>query len=352
MASGSSVFSVTELRRTGAGVLVDTPVVFRWDADTHSAPIEEIAMPYHVGTVREEYGDRVVEQVLTTTPQPFQLRGAWDDKHGGAGFAQATYDEFQKLVARASLVRIEFERLSATGLITDLLPTYKHRTRTEWELTFSPHWLGAENASVRPGRIVNPVAKPMREHAAAVEAAVAELDGFLDDASAVPLTSGLLSDVGKAIDSMTATSAQIQAATSAGLETEATQKLLAVASMFSTLRGSAQNLIDTTAQARSDVTVAFDSVMETLDFETWTRDTRAHANLMILDSDEAEADMRARAQAAPLAVHRPSVGESWYQISQRYYGTPNEWRRIYDFNDLSSLELDGTEELLIPARSA
>lgn len=353
MASGARVFSITELRRTGAGVLEATPVTFLWDGDTHSSPHTEIELPYHVGTVREEYGDRPVEQVLTTSWQPFSLHGAWDDKWAGRDFAWDTFVEFGKLVARASLVRIEFEQISLTGLLTDFVSRYQRRSHIEWDITFSPHWFGAEGASVRaPGVITQPVARPMREHSAIVTFGVTSLDSDREAAEFVPIADTLRADVNADVSALGSIAAQIQEATSAGLETEATQKLLALSSMFASVRGGAQNLIDTTARARSDVQVAFDDIEATLAFEVWMRDTRAHANITILDADAAERDMLSRAQAAPLAVHRPAVGESLYAISQRYYGTPNEWRRIYEFNRLSSLALTGTVDLIIPARVA
>jgi nucleoid-associated protein YgaU len=76
------------------------------------------------------------------------------------------------------------------------------------------------------------------------------------------------------------------------------------------------------------------------------------ARLAIVGADEAERDMRTRAKASPRAIHRPYAGESLYRISERYYGTPSAWRRIYEANNLSSLVLAGTEELLIPEASA
>lgn len=352
MASANRVFSITELRRTGAGVLVATPVSFRWDAKTHTAPITEIAPPLRVQTVREEppgSGD-VVEQVVSVAWQPFRMNGLWDDKWAGAGFAVATLDQFRKLVARASLVRIEFESISIVGLLTEFVPHYKRASHIEWEVTFSPHQFG--DGEIRAGTIIRPTTRPTRDHVAAAEAAAGELRAQRDRARALALNDSLFSDTGSLLDTILTNIDAARSAADEGLQDDPARKLVALASRMRAVRDGAQAAINAFVKVRSDTKVAFDDATQTLRFDVWTRQTAADARRLAVRSHEAETDFRAQAEARPKAIYRPARGESLYFIATKFFGTPNAWRQIYQQNRLSSLFLDGTEELLIPQRAA
>ena len=355
MASPVRVFTITELRRTGAGQLAATPVQFRWDAPTHTAPREALEAELAVRTVRREQpgADEPVEQVLTATWQPFELEGEWDDKHAGAGFAMAAYRDFPRMVQRAPLVRIEIEQLSLVGLITNLSLRYERRTKIGYRFTFSPH-RHETVGTPRPqeGAIVQPTSKPVREHVAAAKEIAAGLEVDNRAARALPVSDSTFLDAAADIAATVAAVTRLETAASAGLETEAGQKLLNLAGQFKTIGQSALTTRANLSAARSGVSTGFDNPILWLRFDENVHTTRARALLLTGVALEAEFDMRRRADARPRSVHRARAGESLYRISERYYGTPDEWRRIYEANGLDSIVLDGTEELIIPARAA
>lgn len=344
-ASGK-VFSITELRRTGAGRLEDTPVVFRWDAASRSMPENIIETPLVVKTHRTELpgADEPVEHVMSVAWQPFELSGQWKDRWAGRGFAMSMYREFGRLVARGSLVRIQFSQLSYVGLITDYTPGYRRDDWVTYQFTFSPHQ-NETIGSTRLKRVVQVQARPIIDHVGQAQAINAEIAAQQEAAREIALASSLREDLG--ID-LLALSGVIDRAADAGghsLETDATQKLLAVGALFRSVRGAAQSVTQRVAKVRSDAHVALDDVIQTLRFDEWTRTTASDARRTMFQSWQAERDMETRARAKPRAIHRARQGESLERIGLRY-GVP--WRLIYDANGLSSYVLNGTEELVIP----
>jgi nucleoid-associated protein YgaU len=362
MASPIRVFTITELVRTGAArtVLGTTALVqgggvqFRWDAASHTAPRGMLEAVLAVKTVRREQPgtSEPVEQVLSSSWQPFELEGEFDDKHAGAGFAMATYRSFAAFMARAPKVRLAFEELALTGLITELKLSYQRKTKVGWSFTFSPHVHETIGDARGAGRIVQPTSKPLREHVDIVRSIATSLSLENDTARTLPVADSTFLDVAASIATAAAEITKIEKAASAGLETEAGQKLLNMAGQFKTIGQAGLAISARVDAARSEASSGFDDPILWLRFDENVHTTRARGLLLTGRALEAEADMRARADAKPRAVHRARAGECLYRISTRYYGTPNEWRRIYDHNRLDSMVLDGTEELVIPERAA
>lgn len=350
MASANRVFSITELRRTGQGVIEPTLVTFRFDAKTHTAPADSISPQLRVTTSRDEPpgSTDVIEQVISVAWQPFEVHGAWDDKWAGSGYASATLLEFRKLVARASLVRIEFEELSFDGLITDFTFHYLRQTRIEWEFTLSPHRMG--DGETRVGVIVQPTSRPTREHVAEAERMAAELASRREAARSIPLKDDSFSILGVNLDSIQANIAAARVSSDRGIEVDAVRQLTSLGSRFRGVRDNAQRTANDLAKLRSDTQVAFDDAIQTLKFDSWTRNTAADTRRLSVRSSEAERDMRAQAAARPRALYRPFAGESLYAIATKFFGSPAAWRAIYSENNLASLVLEGTEELRIPER--
>lgn len=354
MAIPIRALTITELRRTGTGQLTATPTFFRWDAPSQTAPREAIEATLQVKTVRREQpgADDVVEQVISSSWQPFDLEGEWDDKHAGPGYALATYREFARMVQRGPLVRLEFESLSLVGLLTGLTLRYERRIRVGWRVTFSPHTHETVGRPRTAGRIVQPTSKPVREHVAAAKEIAAVLAADAEVARMLPVADSTLLDSAADIATVAARVTSIETAASAGLETEAGQKLLNLAGQFRQIGQAALTVSRNLESARSGVSAGFDSPVLWLRFDEAVHTQAARSVLLTGAALEAEADMRARADARPQAVYRAHAGESLYRISARFYGTESEWRRIYEANGLDTLVLDGTEELVIPSRAA
>jgi hypothetical protein len=342
------VFQITELRRTGAGV-IDSPAVFRWTPEEHSSPVGEIPLELDVGTIRRRVpgGVEVVEQVTSVAWEPFGIRGEWNDKWLRVGTARSMFDAFRKLVERAPLVRIEFEGLSLTGLITNLRVAYRRAARIGWELTFSPHRFGAGVA-----RVARRSVKPLGQHVAGLESGRDQLASRRAALAAVPRKNAILEALDEQVANLNSATAAASSVVTDGLLQDATGGLVQAAAAFRGIRDAAHAMALAVVRARSDVSVAFDSALENLRFAEQTKNAAAEALGLAGDSAAAERDARALARAEPQAIHRPSAGESLYAISRQYYGTSDGWRSIYLANNLTSLRLDGTEELVIPERAA
>ena len=56
----------------------------------------------------------------------------------------------------------------------------------------------------------------------------------------------------------------------------------------------------------------------------------------------------AQLQSDLVSVHAAREGQDLRDVSQIYYGTPHEWRRIFSFNELTSTQLVANQVLLIP----
>jgi len=354
MASPARIFTITELRRTGAGVFEATPQAWRWDASSRTAPHGEIENELQIKTVRQEYpgADEPTEQVLHASWQPFELEGAWDNRHAGPGYAMDTYREFGRFVARAPLVRMELEEWSITGLITSLVLRYNRADRIGWKLTVSQHRHDTVGSTRSSTRITSPTSKPVREHVAEAQALAAGLVAANDAARAIPVSDSTLIEEGERLELLDAGVTRLVSSSGAGLETEAGQKLLAFSGQFRALGEAALSVTDVLVPVRSGAQVAFDDAIWWLRFDEHVHQSAADARALASLAFIAEADMRVRADARPIAIHRARAGESWYRISERYYGTPSEWRRIYEANGLQSMILDGTEELIVPERAA
>jgi hypothetical protein len=360
MPQPNRVFSITELRRTGADTLEPTPVTFRWDAETRTMPVGDIEEKLEIKTNRREYpgSDEPVEQVLSATWQPFDIEGEWQDRHAGQGYALATYRDFARLCMRAPLVRVQCEEWSIVGLITAFEPRRVWAKRYAWKITISPHRNETVGSARAAGRILHPTGAPPRESVAAARESVDAITASTAAAGTLPLADPPdFPDISPArfaaaVSFVSGNVTRLESIAARGLETDATGTLISMAANFRSLRDSQMTAAAGLGPARSGLQAGFDDPIVWLKLDAWSRGSQADARAAALRAHEAEADARNAATARPLAVYTPAAGESPYRISTKFYGVPGEWRRIWDFNKLDTLVLTGEERLVIPRRTA
>lgn len=346
-------FTVTALRRTGQG-LVPTQTSFSWDVKTRTAPQDDIVLKLMLKTVREEMpgANQPVEQVLSASWQPFELHGEWNDKFAGSGFAKATMVSFAQFVQVGPLVRLQYGPLALVGILRELEETYVRDDCVRWHVEFSPHineqvGLVKDIASIAP-----PVAKPMVEHAAICQQGAADIADATATATAVPISDHGFEDALDKVSTLVAATATVVSSAALGLETDAQRKLLAIAGQFRAVGAAASDVAFALQDFSAFRQAATANPLDALAFDEFVHGVSASARQVQLNSLLAERDMKARADAAPLAVYRPKRGEDPYSISRRFYGSANYWRGIWTYNHLASMVLDGTEELVIPKRAA
>jgi hypothetical protein len=356
---------ITELRRTGSGV-EPTLVEFRWSSSTHSSMTNPLSVQLKINTMRRtpNGAERPVEQVMSSSWEPFDVSGEWNDKWAGRGFAAQMMLEFPRLVGRTPLVRFRIDRESIVGLITSYKPTYVTRDRVGYLFTISPHINEAVGSFQQSVNKVPP--QPIN---ARIDRAAFDVQELLDQSdAALPLPAKnrdvedsriQLQEASSAVDKLRAagvlsigSTIDASLATVADSTSKTERSLLVLASSFRRLRGAVQNTMDTVARKRSDLTVGFDDAISILRFDEWRCATTRQAAQTLGTSSAAEQDMRALASRRPRAIHFAKKGENLERISLRYYGTADNWRAIYDANNLDSILLDGGAQLLIPERTS
>ena len=342
---------ITELRRTGAGS-EPTQVVFPWNSATHTAGQGSLILSMTVATKRvvPAGSDLPVEQVLGVSWDPFDIQGEWSDRWAGRGFASRTEVEFARMVGRTPLVRLQIDQQSIVGLITNFTITYRTADQIGWKFTLSPHRNERVGEFRQSANVVPP--KPINVRVDEMAQVFLDLTDLAEGASKLPVSGfeieesvSQLAELGDAVE-------RARAAADTGIGQEATSKLLTMAATFRRVRGAAENIFLDIGRRRSDVALAFDDAISILKFEEWSRSTLNQAAKTIGVSRLAEFDMRSKAERRPQAIHIARQGESLERIALRYTGNADNWRSIYDANNLGSLVLDGGEELIIPARAS
>lgn len=353
--------TITELQRSGAGTLEDGQTVFRWTSAEHATPQGIIDLHLQVKTIRKEIpgGDEVVEQVMAATWQPFQLSGEWDDKWGNrrfpsgtltrtGTFAFTTFREFAAFVQRKPFVRIELDSLSFVGIITDLKVGVVRKTKLNYTIVFSPHQ--NETVKVEAPKSVTTQSIPKWLTDAALH--VDQLSTGFETIKVLPLKT-------PRVDAFTLTMLEINDALNRlqrigndGFGTDTENRLLLMATTFRRLRGAGVQSALALSRLTSSIDVAYDDILLSIRHAEWISSALVESWKMVATARLAELDIRGRARQKPKAIYFPKRGESLERISNRFYGTPDNWRAIYDKNNLSSLVLAGDEELIIPERSS
>lgn len=341
--------TITELRRTGQGFYAETPIKFEWDSATRTGLQGDIEFELAVKTSRFEVGEEVVEQVMAATWQPFQISGRWKDSYAGQGFAELTMRQFAQLVGRTPLVRLQIDRLSWVGILTNARFNYVTADNIAWSAVLSPH-LNEHVGQFQPTKPITPIARPLQHHADAVSAVVDEIQAVNTGIATYPAGTEDVVDAQPLIAALTDARAKINSVTAATEDAE--RSLLTAATALRRARNAGLDLLLSIRAKHGILMAALDNPIHVLRFNEWMRTVQAKtvqaAGLALV----AEQDMRRRAERKPRAIHVAKAAESLERIAMRYYGNADAWSVIYAANALDSIVLDGGQELIIPERSS
>jgi hypothetical protein len=347
-------FKITELRQTGANAYVEGGVKFVWDRDTQSSPFNSWEYAISLRTVKQHYpgvSANPTEQVLGWNYEDFDLEGKWDDRYAGAGFAEQTRIAMEGLIKRANRVRLEFEGLTITGLITKLTFTYRTKYLQKYVLHFSPHRRDTDEiTSIAPPAVANP-----STYETQAEAILARMQDIHAGAPHAIMAGTMYADVAAQLNNIASTVELVSSIVSNRVilvgpqpGTQPINSLARLAQAFTSLRNQSVAVLPLLASAPPSTTLFFSSAVGDLSLETWARGMCYQARAMVVLAWQAQQDLSARISPDALALYRPRAGESLYAISNRFYGTPGRWRDIYDRNRMSTFTLAGTESLVIP----
>jgi len=360
---------ITEQRQAGNGALEDTNVQFVWRSTEHASPQGDVNLHLMVKTVRTEIpgSNRVVEHALAATWQPFELTGEWDDKWGNrrsppgvltssGTYALSMFKEFASMITRMPLVRVEMDALSFIGILTDLKIRYRTQTTIGWTVTFSPHVNEIIHVDKPKLNISQPLTKwvsdvtDQRDKISLGLASITNAPGAT--LPPIPLKTPQLDGVTLQLLEINDSIDRLQGIVEDGFHTETEAKLLLMMSTFRRVNAASRSSIDFLKNSLPADNAGFDDILVEMRLSEFYNSTVEQLWRTVGMSRQAEIDARTRAKQKPRAIYYPKTGESLEHISLRFYGSADNWRVIYDKNNLSSIILDGTEELIIPERAA
>lgn len=355
-------FTVTELKRVavlGNAALLPTGVQFVWTKETHSVPKGSWNFGVKQRTIREDYpgAEEPVEQVLGWNYEPFSLSGCWDDRYGGAGFALKTWQDFELLVKRGQPVRLEFQNVSITGLITGVTFNWKRRDYIEYQFSFSPHFRTPKE-SVRP--VAGSINRPTLDPKTAAKLARAKLEALqaaqdlarFSNLSRVQsiLSTDIFREINADLDAIAGKIASVENIVNDQLSVldNAANAFQRAVQILGSVKTVAANALTRIQHMQSTVQLGFETAGPLLDFEVWHRGLGARLRELVVGTDDAQKQLKPRAESGIKKLHRARAGQSLYTVSQHYYGTPHRWREIMQRNGLTKVILDGGELLVIP----
>lgn len=345
-------FTITELKRTANGTFTELPAKFVWDHDTQSSPRNAWEFGLKLRTVREDYPgtNRPTEQVLGWNWEPFTLEGVWDDRYAGQGFAERTRHAFEALCQRGNLVRLNFEDVTITGLITHPSFKYFQKYRQGYSFQFSPHFREQEAGdTIAPRAVANP-----NDYAVQTQAVIDQAQAVHDEAPKTVLVGGIFALVDAVISDWQDKADTINTIVNnralfvVPTADQPVNSVARLAQAFRDLASSASDMLPLVSDLPSDTSLFFQQGVGTLDLESWARGLGFYARMLIYHATLAADDLDARVAPDALALYRPHEGESLYAISNRFYGTPFRWRDIAERNRMRSIALTGAEVLIIP----
>lgn len=354
----SREFTITELvsevdSQEAGGVLNPySGVRFVFTAREHNAPVGGWKFGGQLVTKREDYPgtDEPVEQVLVAKFEPFTLRGTWDDKWTGAGYADRTWKAFEQLCRRGRMCQFALEGVAAIGLITDWEFDYRRKTRVGYQFTVSPHRRGGETGDA--GRWVRRSSSDVqapKDYVKRVTALLELLRAAHVQIPSLALSGSVLADSDVAVEAVAASVAAVETSIDNRLRLSApVDGAQRVVQAFTSLRGTSAALA-TLARSFGPTALAYEAAGPVMGLDVWTKGLATAALQLAYAADVATRDLQRRIGPSALALYAPQAGESLYAISNRYFGTPHRWRDIQARNNLSHLILDGTELLVIPA---
>lgn len=303
------------------------------------------------------------QQVMGATEEPTTINGTWKDKFLGNGVARSLANLFTEIRRSGCLLEVSWAGIVRRGILTDTEFTVDRPQDVAFKLEFT--WRG-DDAPVAPALVAVGVENPrqgFQEVSTKVQAMLDEVAAFREDAlsSLVGLSDSAFSD----LDDLVGEAETAVELLETGLDI-ATQVVEAPAVM-------AQRAIQV-AQRAADVARRTGDFMLDLDALTQVPHDRALELLAFLNlrfsvcqsSDAAQEQARQsaeamRGQASPevLAEVRPPPGTDLRDLALTYYGDPDLWTLIAQYNGLEGSAVpapptgasdDPAPPILIPRR--
>jgi hypothetical protein len=340
---------ITELVNDGS-FNPDGAARFEWTAQRQSVHQRPWTMGTAVRHKRTDYpgGDEPTFQIFGPNSKDQEFQGRWDDRYNGAGYARATRRAFNDMVRRCNLVRIEFSGLAFVGLITDVDYPFDYDARIGYRFSFSPQ--REEDAAPQISGLVD---LPMTSEALVdnLSTTLTEISSLRESAPVAVLEGENASLLDELLLGIEQAFAEIDGAVQQRIVVptdESRNAVLRVGQLFAQVRNTASRALDLLFTWKADSQMAWGTAKEVIAFDVWLRDLCAQLRQLALQSHESGEEVNRRADPTPRGLYRPYQGEDLRGVSQRFYGTPHQWRGIMLRNGLTSPILTGDELLVIP----
>lgn len=355
MAEGLRTFTVNELLRQSDGTFTDSGVRFEWDSKHQSSPRPSWEFGQRQRTHREDYpgSDIPSEQILGPNFKSFKVRGVWDDRYNYSGFAEDTRKAFEALVQRGNFVRLEFEGITITGIITEADYVYRRASYQSYEFDFSPHFRNSGGDARQQGRLAPQAVSDPQTYADQAAAICLQARQLQSAAPLYLIASSLVDNIGGTIDTLTDRLGDVQSIVNNRViavdpATQSVNSISRLVQSFSDMQAQAVAALGYLGQTSSTDGLDYETADLTLAFEVWQRELGFTMRQMIVLAAQAAAQLALLVQPKTLAYYRPHKGESLYGIANQFFNAPERWRDIYLANNLQTIVLTGTELLIIP----
>ncbi len=358
----ASVFSIRERKHPSIGGPGNYNEVFYWTSEkvpgkglgAFACPQNSIDLTLTQRTSRTDYpgSSAPTEQVIGSNYEPVIITGLFDDRYNSAGFAQNEMNRVSGVSRRGSICEFEIDEISLVGIITSVRFEYSGFWRIGYEITISVHGRDGGDVPIQNGAQPEPIsASQTLDNATTAFRATA--DAMLQapqaalDPAAVAATQSAVNELSEQIDTSAATFDYVE-----DDRLQPFEQLNTLVSRFDIATAKAINVIDRTLAYKADVELTAMTMANMLNFETWSRSLREKARVARDVSIFSSIELKRRTAPDARQVYRPYKGESFYSVSNKFYGTPYEWRSIADRNGIDYFELTGDEVLIIPDRGA
>lgn len=324
---------------------------------------------------------KATHQVAGPVEMPTVLHGIWKDRYIGDGQARALARLFEDIRRRGPLIEVSWgegaladdagntqivgDPFTRQGILKKTKFTFEIPQRVEYELTFE--WNGLDDLTSAPVTATS-ILRPsgaLNDAGGLIDDLAATVEAFLDFQSSRVFQQAAQT-VQQIHDALGAVDAVSTAISTAAINAAA------VATLPYQLAGSMVATADSAREAAQDIRRAFESIV--LAYAAPTDDPIPLFNLQgdiltVLGSSSDAAATCARAsdnlgQAVlpdVIAEVRPSAGSDLRDLARFYYGDPDGWVDIANFNDLPSSQVPayatgpsdrGAQTIRIPRRPA
>ena len=322
---------------------------FTWYPGAATASIQMLGATEKNTTITGDWNDKFIKTITEDGRNVFSHAIALVN-NVQAGNVSDLVDVFEDLRLSGRLLSVSWEGRVRHGILVGFKQTWHTAQQMEWEMEFGWSSRGEPKQPLakQKGLSFDDILKAARKNAE-------EVDDLLQDpplAFITDMMDTLVRYKDQALDALTDIEEQVsQFADDAVSPFETAQRTLAVSQ---TLLDSAQGMAHTIEAIPQRVANAAPNA-PTLDMGTdlqtdaYFRKIRNAARTLALSLAEQRATLEAQTrQAEALATFTAQEDTDLRAVSQRYYGTPNQWRNLRSYNNLTSSRLSAGQLVVVP----